>query len=80
MRTNKNSALVVALAIGVVLVLILAGSAATGTRMGGGMMGGGWMGNGWMGGSAGGNWMGVSAGLTIGFGVLLGWLIFGRKT
>ncbi len=44
---------------------------------GNGMMGNGWIGgSGWMGGIS---WMWIPTLLTLGFGVLLGWAIFGKK-
>jgi len=54
----------------------------TGSMIGGGMMGqggiGGYrMGHGWINGGF--SWMWIPTLLTLGLGILLGWLIFGKK-
>ena len=71
MNATNKTALVSAFVVVVVLFLLLGGGAMTGATMGGGMMGGGMMG--------GISWMWISTFLTLGLGVLLGWLIFGKK-
>jgi len=76
MNATNKTALVSAFVVVVVLFLLLGGGAMTGATMGGGMMGGGMMGGGMMGGIS---WMWISTFLTLGLGVLLGWLIFGKK-
>ena len=76
MNTANKTALVSALVVVVVLFLLFGGGAMTGATMGGGMMGNGMMGNGMMGGIS---WMWIPTFLTLGLGVLLGWVIFGKK-
>ena len=71
MNTANKTALVSALVVVVVLFLLFGGGAMTGATMGGGMMG-----NGMMGGIS---WMWIPTFLTLGLGVLLGWVIFGKK-
>ncbi|MEO7910253.1 MAG: hypothetical protein ABI901_02095 [Roseiflexaceae bacterium] len=71
MNATNKTALVSAFVVVVVLFLLLGGGAMTGATMGGGMMGSGRMG--------GINWMWIPTFLTLGLGVLLGWLIFGKK-
>lgn len=63
--TNKT-ALVIALAVVVALLLLF----------GGGTLSGGMMGNGTMGGIG---WMWIPAFLMLGLGILLAWVIFGPK-
>jgi hypothetical protein len=63
--------LVIAFICVVVLFLIFGGGSMTGSMMSGGMMGHGWVG--------GFSWMWIPTLLTLGLGVLLGWLIFGKK-
>jgi len=71
MRQNGNStALILAFIVVVLLFLFLGGGMATGGMMGGGMMGGGMMSGGWL-------WLPTL--LTLGVGILLGWIIFGKK-
>lgn len=71
MNASNRTALVSALVVVIVLFLFLGGGAMTGATMGGGMMG-----NGHMGGIS---WMWIPTLLTLGLGVLLGWIIFGKK-
>ena len=73
-RTGHESSktpLVIAFVVVVVLLLLLSSRAMTGSMMNGGMMGHGWMG--------GFSWMWIPTLLTLGLGVLLGWLIFRKK-
>lgn len=72
MNESNKALLVIAFVVVMVLFLIFGGGAMTG----GSMMGGGRMGQGWMGGFS---WMWIPAFLTLGLGILLGWLIFGKK-
>ncbi len=69
-ETNKT-ALVIAFAIAVVLLLLFGGGTMTGATLSGGMMG-----NGAMGGIG---WMWIPTLLMLGLGVLLAWVIFGQK-
>ena len=71
MNVSSNTPLVIAFVVVVVLFLIFGGGAMTGSMIGGGMMGHGWIG--------GFSWMWVPTLLTLGLGVLLGWVIFGKK-
>ena len=78
MNEASKTPLVIAFVVVVVLFLIFGG----GSMMGGGMMGqggtGGYrMGHGWINGGF--SWMWIPAFLTLGLGVLLGWMIFGKK-
>jgi len=76
MKQNGSSiALILASIVVVLLFLFLGGGMATGGMMGGGMMGGGMMSGGMMGGS----WLWLPTLLTLGVGILLGWVIFGKK-
>jgi len=82
MNESNKTPLVIALVVVVVLFLIFGGGLMTGSMMGGGMMGqggiGGYrMGQGWINGGF--SWMWIPTLLTLGLGVLLGWLIFGKK-
>ena len=79
---------VIAFVVVAALFLLFGLGAMTGTMMNAGWMGTGWtdwngmMGNGWMGGSGwmgGISWMWLPAALTLGLGVLLGWVLFGKK-
>ena len=72
MNESSKTPLVIALVVVVVLFLIFGGGAMTGSMMGGGMMGQGWIGGGF-------SWMWIPTFLTLGLGVLLGWVIFGKK-
>ncbi|MBI3545667.1 MAG: hypothetical protein HY081_03610 [Gammaproteobacteria bacterium] len=71
MNATNKTALVIALAIAVVLLLLFGGGAMTGGTLSGGMMG-----NGAMGGIG---WMWIPTLLVLGLGVLLAWAIFGQK-
>jgi hypothetical protein len=71
MNAANKTALVSAFVVVMVLFLLLGGGAMTGATMGGGMMG-----NGRMGGIS---WMWIPTLLTLSLGVLLGWVIFGKK-
>jgi hypothetical protein len=71
MNVSSNTPLVIAFVVVVVLFLIFGGGAMTGSMMSGGMMGHGWIG--------GFSWMWVLTLLTLGLGVRLGWVIFGKK-
>jgi hypothetical protein len=73
MNESSKTPLVIAFVVVVVLFLIFGGGAMTGSMMGGG---GGMMGRGWMGGIS---WMWIPTVLTLVLGILLGWLIFGKK-
>jgi len=80
MNETRKTPLVIALVVVVVLFLIFGGWAMTG--MGGGMMGqggiGGYrIGHAWINGGF--SWLWIPTLLTLGLGVLLGWLIFGKK-
>ena len=82
MNESSKTPLVIAFVVVVVLFLIFGSGAMTGLTMGGGMMGqggiGGYrMGQGWIGGGF--SWMWIPTFLALGLGVLLGWLIFGKK-
>jgi len=66
-----STPLVIAFVVVVVLFLLFGGVAMTGGMMNGGMQGSGWMGER--------NWMWTPALLTLGLGVMLGWVIFKRK-
>jgi hypothetical protein len=80
MKTTTNTSLVIALVVVAGLFLLFGIGAMTGT-----MMNGGWMGTGWTGGMMGNNWMGgiswmwIPTVLTLGLGVLLGWILFGKR-
>lgn len=67
MTESNKTPLVIAFVAVVVLFLVFGG----GTMMNGGMMGQGWTG--------GFSWMWIPTLLMLGFGILLGWLIFGQK-
>jgi hypothetical protein len=70
MNETSKAPLVIALVVVAVLFLIFGGWAMTG--MGGGMMRHGWINGGF-------SWLWIPTLLTLGLGVLLGWLIFGKK-
>ncbi len=72
MNESSKTPLVIAFVVVVVLFLIFGGGAMTGSMMGGGMMGQGWINGGF-------SWMWIPTLLTLGLGVLLGWVIFGKK-
>lgn len=71
MNESSKTPLVIAFVGVVVLFLIFGGGAMTGSMMSGGMMGHGRIG--------GFSWIWIPTLLTLGLGVLLGWLIFGKK-
>jgi hypothetical protein len=71
MNTTTNTPLVIAFVIVVGLFLGFGGGAMTGGMMNGGINGSGWMGER--------NWMWTPALVTLGLGVVLGWLIFKKK-
>jgi len=71
MSESKNTPLVIAFVVVIVLFLIFGGGTMTGSMMNGGMMGRGFIG--------GISWMWIPTILTLGLGVLLGWAIFGKK-
>ena len=80
MNDARKTPLVIALVVVVVLFLTFVGWAMTG--MGGGMMGQGGIGGYRMGHgliNGGFSWLWIPTFLTFGLGVLLGWLIFGKK-
>ena len=71
MNESSKTPLLVAFVVVVVLFLIFGGGAMTGSMMSGGMMGHGLIG--------GFSWIWIPTLLTLGLGVLLGWLIFAKK-
>ena len=71
MNESSNTPLIIAFFLVVVLFLIFGGGAMTGSMMTGGMMGHGSIG--------GFSWMWIPALITLGLGVLLGSVIFGKK-
>ena len=71
MKESNKTPLVIAFVVVVVLFLLFGGGAMTGSMMNSGMMGHGWTG--------GYSWMWIPTLLTLGLGVLLGWLIFAKK-
>lgn len=71
MNEMSKTSLVIAFVVVVVLFLIFGGMM-TGSMMSGGMMGHGWIAGGF-------SWMWIPTLLTLGLGVLLGWLIFAKK-
>ena len=71
MNESSRTPLVIAFVVVVVLFLIFGGGVMTGSMMSGGMMGHGWI--------DGFSWMWIPTALTLGLGVLLGWLIFGKN-
>ncbi len=79
MNTKTNTPLVIAFVVVIVLFLIFGGGAMTGGMMNGGMneeMNEEMNGNGWMGERS---WMWFPALITLGLGVVLGWIIFKKK-
>lgn len=77
MNESNKTALTIAFVVVVVLFLIFGGGAMSGSFMGGGgMMGGGTTGRGGMGGYS---WMWIPTLITLGVGIFLGWIIFGKK-
>lgn len=71
LNRSHNTPLNLALVVVAVLTVILGVGAWTGSRMSGGMMG-----NGMVGGFS---WMWIAALLSLAAGVVLGWMIFGRR-
>ena len=71
MNEMSKTPLVIAFVVVVVLFLIFGGMM-TGSMMSGGMMRHGWIAGGF-------SWMWLPTLLTLGLGVLLGWLIFAKK-
>ena len=88
MNSPTKTPLVIAFAVVAVLFLLFGAGAMTGTMAqagwmgtawmdGNGMMGSGWRGGvSWMGGMS---WMWIPTVLTLGFGIVLGWIAFGKK-
>ncbi len=76
MDTTNKTALVIAFAIAILLLLLFGGGMTTGAMFSGGMMGNGHMGSEYMGGIS---WMWIPTLLTLGVGALLGWAIFAKK-
>lgn len=81
MNESNRTGLIIALVVVVVLFLIFGFGTMSGSFMGNGhtgdgMMGGGTIGQGRMGGYS---WMWIPTLITLGVGVLLGWLIFRNK-
>lgn len=72
MNEMSKTPLIIAFVVVVVLFLIFGGEMMTGSMMSGGMMGHGWIAGGF-------SWMWIPTLLTLGLGLLLGWLIFGKK-
>ena len=70
MNASNRTAMVIALA-AVVVLLLLGSKAMIGTRWSGGMMGDGMM--------DGITWMWIPALLTLGLGILVGWSIFNKR-
>ena len=66
MHATTRTALVIAFVVVIVLFLLFGGGTMTGAMMSGGMMGGI-------------SWMWIPTLLTVGLGILLGWVIFGKK-
>ena len=76
MNESNKTGVIIAFVVVVVLFLVFGGGAMSGSFMGGRMMGGGTTGRGGMGGYS---WMWIPTLITLGIGVFLGWLIFGKK-
>ena len=75
MNTKNNTPLVIAFIVVVVLFLLFGGGAMTGGMMNGGMHNG-YNENGWMSNRG---WMWFPTLITLGLGVVLGWVIFNKK-
>ncbi len=75
MNESNKTGLIIAFVVVVILFLMFGGGAMSGSFMGGGT-GGGMMGRGWMGGFS---WMWFPTLITLGVGVFLGWILFGKK-
>lgn len=71
MDTKNNSPLLIAFVVVVVLFVLFGGGAMTGGMMNGGIDEGGWMANR--------GWMWTPTLITLGLGVVLGWMIFSKK-
>lgn len=71
MNATVRTTLVVAFVVVISLFLLFGGGTMTGAIMSGGMMGAGMLG--------GISWMWIPTLLTLGLGLLLGWVIFGKK-
>jgi hypothetical protein len=82
MNSTTKTPLFIAFAVVAILFLLFGTGAMTGTMMNTGWMGMRWtvgngmMGNGWMGGIS---WMWIPTLVTLGLGVLLGWILFAKK-
>ena len=76
MNESNKTGLIIAFVVVVLLFLVFGGGAMSGSFMGGGMMGGGPIGDHGVGGFG---WMWIPTVITLGIGVLLGWMIFGKK-
>ncbi len=76
MNESNKTPLIIAFIVVVLLFLVFGGGAMSGSFMGGGMMGGGPIGDHRVGGFG---WMWIPTLVTLGVGVLLGWMIFGKK-
>lgn len=82
MNELNKTPLVIAFVVVIVLFLIFGAGLMTGSMMGGGIMGQGGIGGYRMGHGCiigGFSWMWIPTLLTLGLGVLLGWVIFGKK-
>ena len=71
MKESDRTVLMTALVVVIVLFLIFGGGTMTGSMMNGGMMGPGFIG--------GISWMWIPTLLTLALGILLGWVLFGKK-
>ena len=76
MNVSGKTLLVISFVAVVALFVLFSGGMATGATMRGGFMGGGMMGGGVMSGVS---WMWIPIALTLALGVLLGWVILGKK-
>lgn len=76
MNESNKTGLIIAFVVVVGLFLIFGFGTMSGTFMGGRMMGGGPMGRGGVGGYS---WMWIPTLITLGVGIFLGWVIFGKK-
>jgi preprotein translocase subunit SecG len=79
MNTKNNTPLVIAFVLVIVLFLLFGGGAMTGGMMNSGInngMNGGMHGNGWLDERS---WMWFPAVITLGLGIVLGWIIFKKK-
>lgn len=75
MNTKSNRSLVIAFVVVIVLFLLFGGGAMTGGMMNGGMHNG-YNENGWMSNRG---WMWFPTMITLGLGIVLGWIIFKKK-